>query len=365
MHFNYLIVGSGFSGAVVAERIASQLGKRVLVVEKRDHIGGNAYDCYDEHGILIHKYGPHIFHTNYEDVWKYLSMFTEWNDYIHKVLTFVDGKKVPVPINRTTVNKLLGKDFSEEEVRAYLESVRVPIDEIKNARDVVVSQVGEYLYEKLFKNYTYKQWGIYPEGLKPEVTKRIPVRYNDDDRYFSDRYQGLPEDGYTELFKRLLNHENIEVLLNTDYKAVIGDIRFDKLIYTGPIDYFFDYKHGKLPYRSLLFDFETLNMEYFQEVAVVNYPNDFEFTRITEFKHMTLQKHPKTTIVREYPFSEGEPYYPIPSDDALDIYRKYHKEASRLRSVYFIGRLAEYRYYNMDQAVKRALDLFQQIAEKT
>lgn len=360
-HYHYLIVGAGFSGAVLAERLASQADKRVLIVEKRDYIGGNAYDYYDNHGILIHKYGPHIFHTNYENVWQYLSQFTEWNGYIHRVLAYVDGKKVPIPINRITVNKLLGKDFSKEAVKRYLESVRVPMREIKNSRDVVVSQVGEYFYDKFFKNYTFKQWGLYPEKLKPEVTKRIPVRYDDDDRYFTDRYQGLPRDGYTELFKRMLNHKNIEVLLNRDYKAVLEDVKFDRLIYTGPIDYFFDYKHGRLPYRSLYFEFETYEIEYFQEVSVVNYPNDYEFTRITEFKHMTFQRHPKTTIVKEYPRPEGEPYYPMPTKEAEEIYKRYQKEASSLKSVYFIGRLAEYRYYNMDQAVKRALELFQSL----
>ncbi len=227
-----------------------------------------------------------------------------------------------------------------------------------------MSQVGEYFYEKFFKNYTYKQWGVYPEELSPEVTRRIPVRFNTDDRYFSDKYQGLPTEGYTKLFERLLNHNNITVLQNTDYKNIIEDVRFDRLIYTGPIDYFFDYKYGKLPYRSLHFEFETLNREFFQEVAVVNYPNDYDFTRITEFKHMTLQRHPKTTIIREYPRPEGEPYYPMPTAEGTEMYQKYQEEASALKSVFFLGRLAEYRYYNMDQVVKRALELFNMLANE-
>ncbi len=363
MRYNFLVVGAGFSGTVIAERIATQLDKRVLLVEKRDHIGGNAYDYYDEHGILVHKYGPHIFHTNYYEVWRYLSQFTEWNGYVHRVLAYVDGKKVPIPINRVTVNTLLGKNLSETQVKEYFDSVKVQVNAVRNARDVVVSQVGEYFYEKFYKNYTYKQWGVYPEELRPEVTRRIPVRFNDDDRYFSDKYQGLPKNGYTELFKRMLKHKNIELLLNTDYKEVVEDISFDKMIYTGPIDYFFDYQFGKLPYRSLSFQFETHDIEYFQEVAVVNYPNDFEFTRITEFKHMTLQRHPKTTIAKEYPLVDGEPYYPMPAEDALEVYKKYQKKAEKLDSVYFIGRLAEYRYYNMDQVVKRALDLFRTLAK--
>lgn len=363
MHFHFLIVGSGFSGAVIAERLASQLDNKVLVVERRDHIGGNAYDCYDRHGILIHKYGPHIFHTNHDDVWQYLSQFTEWNGYVHRVLAFVDGKKVPIPINLTTVNILLNKNFTEEGLKEYFESVRVKLPEIRNSRDVIVSQVGEYFYEKFFRNYSFKQWGVYPESLSPEVTRRIPVRFNTDDRYFSDKYQGLPVEGYTRLFERMLSHKNITILLNTDYKKIINDVKFDRMVYTGPIDYFFDYKYGKLPYRSLRFEMETYNQEYYQEVAVVNYPNDFDFTRITEFKHMTLQKHPLTTIIKEYPQATGEPYYPLLNEKAMELYEKYKAEAQKLRSVYFIGRLAEYKYYNMDQAVKRALELFDEIKQ--
>jgi UDP-galactopyranose mutase len=359
--FDFLIVGAGFSGSVIAERLASQLDKRVLLVEKRDHTGGNAYDYYNEDGILVHKYGPHVFHTNYVDVWSYLSQFTEWNGYQHKVLAFVDGRNVPLPINLDTVNILLNKNFTEDEVKDYFESVRLKITDIKNSRDVIVSQVGELFYEKFFKNYTFKQWGVYPEILSPEVTKRIPVRYNTDDRYFSDRYQGLPVDGYTKLFASMLSHPNITVLLNTDYKNIPDTVQFDRIIYTGPLDYFFDYQFGRLPYRSLRFESETLDKKYFQEVAVVNYPNDHDFTRTTEFKHMTLQKHPKTTIFREYPSAEGEPYYPMPVKEAIELSNRYREEAGKLKTVYFIGRLAEFKYYNMDQVVKRALEVFEDI----
>jgi UDP-galactopyranose mutase len=361
-YYDYLIVGSGFSGAVIAERLASQLDKKVLLVEKRDHTGGNAYDYYNEDGILVHKYGPHIFHTNHDDVWRYLSMFTEWNDYQHKVLAFVDGKKVPFPINLTTVNALLDKQFSEHELREYLESVRMKLPEIRNSRDVIVSQAGEYLYEKFFRNYTFKQWGVYPEKLSPDVTKRVPVRYGNENRLFLDKYQGLPVKGYTKLFTGILSHPNITVLLNTDYKSILDTVQFDRLIYTGPIDYFFDYQFGRLPYRSLRFESETFDIEYFQEVAVVNYPNDHDFTRITEFKHMTLQEHPRTTIFREYPSAEGEPYYPMPVEEAIELSNRYREESGKLKTVYFIGRLAEFKYYNMDQAVKRALDVFEEIA---
>jgi UDP-galactopyranose mutase len=339
------------------------LKRKILLVEKRSHIGGNAFDYYNEDGILVHKYGPHIFHTNYEDVWKYLSQFTLWNGYQHRVLAHVDGKKVPIPINLTTVNTLLGKNFTEKELKDYFVSVRLKLDTINNSRDVIISQVGKFFYEKFFKNYTFKQWGVYPEELSPEVTKRIPIRYSNDDRYFSDKYQGLPDEGYSKLFEKLLSHKNITVVLNTDYKKVIDTVQFNRLIYTGPIDYFFDYKYGPLPYRSLKFESETLNKEYFQEVSVINYPNDYEFTRITEFKHMTLQKHPKTTIIREYPKEHGEPYYPLPMEKALNLSDKYKKEALKLKSVYLIGRLAEYKYYNMDQVVKRALDTFESIAK--
>jgi UDP-galactopyranose mutase len=359
--YNFLIVGAGFSGGVIAERLASQLDKKVLLVEKRDHIGGNAYDYYNDAGILVHKYGPHIFHTNHDDVWLYLSQFTEWNGYQHKVLAFVDGRNVPLPINLDTVNILLNKKFTEDGVKDYFESVRLKITDIKNSRDVILSQVGEFFYEKFFKNYTFKQWGVYPEILSPEVTKRIPVRHNTDTRYFPDRYQGLPVNGYTKLFERMLSHKNITIALNTDYKKIIDDIQFERLIYTGPLDYYFDYAFGKLPYRSLRFESETLSKEYLQEVAVVNYPNDYDFTRITEFKHMTLQKHPRTTIFREYPSAEGEPYYPMPIEEAIELSNRYREEAGKLKTVYFIGRLAEFKYYNMDQVVKRALDVFEEI----
>lgn len=362
--YDFLIVGSGFAGSVMAERIASQLNKRVMVVEKREHIGGNAYDFYDSSGVLVHKYGPHIFHTNYEDVWKYISSFADWNGYQHRVLAYIDGKKVPVPINLTTVNTMLDKNFTTNELMDYFESVKLRPGTINNSKDVIVSQVGEFFYEKIFKNYSFKQWGVYPDELLSEVTERIPVKYNSDDRYFSDRYQGLPLGGYTKLFEKLLSNSNITVMLNMDYKSAMDNVRFGSLIYTGPIDYFFDYKYGKLPYRSLELKFETLNREQFQEAAVINYPNDYEFTRITEFKHMTLQRHPQTTILREYPSWEGDPYYPTLIEDAVRTYNKYKEETLRLQSAYFIGRLAEYKYYNMDKVIKSALDTFELIAQK-
>ncbi|MBF0472785.1 MAG: UDP-galactopyranose mutase [Nitrospirae bacterium] len=362
MNYDYLIAGAGFAGCVLAERLASILNKKVLLVERRDHIAGNAYDYYDDNGVLIHKYGAHIFHTNHEDVWQYVNKFSQWNNYKHKVLVSVDGKLVTIPINLNTVNTLLNKRFNEAQLIEYFNSVRSVDLEIKNSRDVIVSQVGEYLYELIFKNYTFKHWGVYPEDLMPEVTRRIPVRFNDNEVYFSDIHQGLPVEGYTKLFKRMLENKNITILVNTDFKDAERIFKFKHLIFTGAIDYFFDYIHGRLPYRSLRFEFERHNRQYFQEAAVVNYPNDHVFTRIIEAKHMTQQVCPVTTIAREYPTNEGEPFYPMPMTYAHDIYRKYELEAMKLNGVYFVGRLAEYRYYDMDMVIKRALDVFKVIA---
>ncbi|HEB75425.1 MAG TPA: UDP-galactopyranose mutase [Nitrospirae bacterium] len=363
MRVDYLIVGAGFAGCTLAERLATQLGKTVLVVERRDHIGGNAYDYYNEDGILVQKYGPHIFHTDSEAVWKYLSRFTRWNGYVHRVLAVVRGKEVYLPINLDTMERLYDRSFTPEELERFFERHRVRVDEIRNSRDVVVSQVGEELYELFFKNYTKKQWGLYPEELAPEVTKRLPVRFNRDTRYFTDRFQGIPSDGFTRMFERMLDNSNINpVLLNTDYRDIVDSVRFDKLVYTGPIDYYFDYKYGRLPYRSLDFKFVTLDKERHQNAGVVNYPNEHDYTRVTEFKHFYMQKHPKTTICYEYPTAEGDPYYPIPKPEFEEIYLKYKREADKLGSVYFIGRLAQYKYLNMDQVVAGALELFEELS---
>jgi UDP-galactopyranose mutase len=361
MKVDYLVVGAGFAGCTVAERIATQFNKKVLLVEQRNHIGGNAYDFYNEDGILVQKYGPHIFHTNSVKVWRYLSKYTDWNGYVHRVLANVKGKEVYLPINLDTMERLYDRRFSPKQLENYFQVKRIKIDRIKNSRDVVVSQVGEDLYELFFKNYTKKQWGVYPDELEPQVTSRLPVRLNRDTRYFSDKYQGVPKYGYTRMFEKMLDDKNIHILLNTDYKETINSIKFKTMIFTGPIDYFFDFKYGKLPYRSLDFKFKTLNMEKFQDAAVVNYPNEHKYTRITEYKHFYFQKHDKTTICYEYPKSEGDPYYPIPAPDYQEIYLKYKKQADKLKNVYFIGRLAEYRYLNMDQVVNEALKIFERI----
>jgi UDP-galactopyranose mutase len=361
MRYDFLIVGAGFTGCTLAERLASQLNRKVLLVEQRNHIGGNAYDYYNEDGILVQKYGPHIFHTNSEKVWGYLSQFTKWNNYVHRVLASVNGREVYLPINIDTMEKLFDERFEPEKLKEYFEKRRVKVGKIKNSRDVIISQIGQELYELFFKNYTKKQWGVYPEELAPEVTSRLEVRFNRDTRYFTDNYQGVPRYGYTKMFEKMLDNKNLHLLLNTDYKDVVKSIKFKKLVYTGPIDYYFEYRYGRLPYRSLDFKFEVLETERYQNAGVVNYPNDHDYTRITEFKHFYLQRHPKTAICYEYPKSEGIPYYPTPKPENEELYLKYKKEAEKLENTYFVGRLAQYKYLNMDQVVEKALEVFERI----
>jgi UDP-galactopyranose mutase len=361
--FDYMIVGAGFAGSVLAERLAGQLNKKVIVVEQRNHIGGNAYDYYNEEGILIHKYGPHIFHTNSKKVFDYLSQFTEWRPYEHRVLASVDGQLVPIPINLTTINNLYGLNLSSDDVQSFYLSKAVKIHTIKNSEDVIISQVGVELYEKFFKGYTRKQWDMDPSELDASVTSRIPVRNNRDDRYFTDTYQAMPAAGYTKMFENMLSHPNTKVMLNTDYREVADIIPHKKLIYTGPIDTYFNYCYGKLPYRSINFKFQTLDAENFQPTGTVNFPNSQAYTRITEFKYLTGQKHHKTTIVFEYPQEEGDPYYPVPKPENKQIYKKYEELAASMKSTYFTGRLGTYKYYNMDQVVAQSLALFKQLKE--
>jgi UDP-galactopyranose mutase len=361
--FDYLIVGAGFAGSVLAERLANQLDARVLIVEKRNHIGGNAYDCYDEAGILVHKYGPHIFHTNSERVFEYLSRFTAWRPYEHRVLASVDGQLVSMPINANTLNKLYGLNLSCAEVESFLASVAEPC-EIRSSRDVVVNRVGQELYDKFFRNYTRKQWGIDPSELDASVTARVPVRSSRDDRYFTDRFQAMPLHGYTRMFEKMLSHPNIGILLNTDYRDVIDEIKCREVIFTGPVDEYFEYCYGKLPYRSLHFEHQTHDCATYQPAAVVNYPNEHAYTRVTEFKYLTGQNHPKTSIVFEYPRSEGDPYYPIPKAENAELYQRYRDLADRLDDVHFTGRLGTYKYYNMDQVVAQSLSLFEKLKAK-
>lgn len=360
--FDYLIVGAGFAGSVLAERLAKDSDKKVLIIDKRDHIGGNAFDHFNEDGILVHKYGPHIFHTNSKEVFDYLSLFTKWRNYEHRVLASVEGQLVPIPINLDTINKLYGFNFNAFELENYFKSVAENKPQILTSEDVVVSKVGRDLYEKFFRGYTLKQWGLDPSQLNASVTARVPTRTNRDDRYFTDTYQAMPLHGYTQMFSKMLNHPNIKVMLNTDYKEIMNLIPYKEMIYTGPIDEFFGFKYGKLPYRSLEFVFETLDMQTFQKVGTINFPNEHKYTRITEFKYLSGQQHPKTTIVYELPQSEGDPYYPVPQKENYDLYSKYEKLARETRpDVYFVGRLATYKYYNMDQVVAQALALYKKI----
>ncbi|MBD2459567.1 UDP-galactopyranose mutase [Oscillatoria sp. FACHB-1407] len=363
--FDYLIVGAGFAGSVLAERLANQSDKKVLVVDIRNHIAGNAYDHYNESGILVHKYGPHIFHTNSRDVFEYLSNFTEWRRYEHRVLASVDGQLVPIPINLDTINKLYGLNLTSFEVAEFFASVAESKEYIRTSEDVVVSKVGRELYEKFFRNYTRKQWDIDPSELDKSVTARVPTRTNRDDRYFTDTYQAMPLHGYTRMFERMLDHPNIKVMLNTDYREIQNFIPYKQMIYTGPVDSFFDYRYGKLPYRSLEFKHETLNEPVHQPQAVINYPNEHLYTRVTEFKYLTGQEHPKTSIVYEYPRAEGDPYYPVPRPENAELYKQYKALADATPNVHFVGRLATYKYYNMDQVVAQALALYAQLAERS
>ncbi len=359
--FDYLVVGAGYAGSVLAERLAAGAGKKVLVVDRRPHIAGNAYDRYDDAGVLIHTYGPHIFHTNSKDVFEYLSRFTSWRPYEHRVLASVDGQLVPIPINLDTVNKLYNLDLKSSELEDFFASVAEKKEHIRTSEDVVVAKVGRELYEKFFRGYTRKQWGLDPSELDASVTARVPTRTNRDDRYFTDTYQAMPLHGYTRMFEKMLGHENISVMLNTDHRNIVGFVPFKQMIYTGPVDAFFDYRFGKLPYRSLEFRFETHDREVFQSTGTVNYPNDNLYTRISEFKYMTGQRHSQTTVVYEYPRAEGDPYYPVPRHENYEIYKQYQQLANETPNVHFCGRLATYKYYNMDQVVAQALALYNKI----
>jgi len=363
--FDYLIVGGGFAGCVLAERLASQLDKRVLIVDRRNHIGGNAYDHFDEAGLLVHRYGPHIFHTNSQRVLDYLSQFTEWRPYEHRVLAMVDGQLVPIPINLTTINRLYGLELDAAGAAAFLAARAQPTAKITSSRDVVVSQVGEELYRKFFEGYTRKQWGVDASQLDKAVTARVPTRTDADDRYFQDKFQCMPLHGYTRMFERMIDHPNITFLPNTDH-ADVRDVPHEHLIYSGPIDEYFGFCFGKLPYRSLRFDHTTLDQPWLQRTAVVNYPApDVPFTRTTEYKHLTGQVHPRTSITREFPTDHGDPYYPVPAPQNAALYKKYEELAERTPGVTFTGRLGSYRYYNMDQVVAQSLALFSRMKQES
>lgn len=359
--FDYLIVGAGFAGGVLAERLARGSNKKVLICDKRPHIGGNAFDFYNDEGILIHKYGPHIFHTNSKEIFDYLGKFTDWREYQHRVLACVDGMNVPMPINLDTINMLYGLSLTSFELQEFFEKVREPKEFIRTSEDVVVNAVGRELYEKFFKGYTRKQWGLDPSELDATVTARVPTRTNRDDRYFTDHYQAMPKLGYTRMFEKMLDSPNIKIILNCDYREIASELPYREMIYTGPVDAYFDYRYGKLPYRSLEFKHETHNTKLFQEAPVINYPNGQPYTRVTEFKYLTGQEHDKTSVVYEYPRAEGDPYYPVPQKENAALYAKYKALAETRPDVHFVGRLATYKYYNMDQIVAQALTVYAKI----
>lgn len=363
--YDYLIVGAGFAGSVLAERLASDGGKRILLCDRRPHIAGNAFDFYNEDGILIHKYGPHIFHTNSEDVFNYLSRFTAWRAYEHRVLAQVGDRRLPVPINRTTLNDLYNLDLkNEDEAARFLASRAEPCDTVVTSKDVVVSQVGSDLYRTFFEGYTRKQWGLDPSQLDKSVTARVPTRTNTDDRYFLDTFQAMPLHGYTAMFEKMLDHDNITMMTGTEYADIQRDNQVAHTIFTGPIDEYFDYRFGRLPYRSLKFQHETHDTPRLLPVAVVNYPSEeVPYTRVTEYKHLTGQDHPKTSISYEFACADGDPYYPIPRPENQALYKQYETLARERDDVTFVGRLGTYKYYNMDQVVGQALATYRRMAK--
>lgn len=361
MHFKYVVIGAGLAGLTMAERIASQLNEKVLVIEKRGHIGGNVFDSYNSDGILVQNYGPHTFHTNDKEVFDYICNFTEWHDYQHRVMSYVDGNFVPMPIGIETINKLYNMNLSADEFDEFIESKKISIGDIKTSEDVVLSQGGTEIYEKFFKGFTIKQWGVSPAELDKSVISRIPFRKNRDTRYFADKYQGNPKHGFTRMCEAMIENQNIKVMLNTDYKEIIDEIEYETLIYTGPIDYYFDYCFGELLYRSVRMEFETHDCESYQPAPSTRYPQDYDYTRITEFKKMTGQVCAKTTILKEYPCFGGEPYYPYPTEEWKSLAQKYREKADREKNVIFLGRLAEYKYYDMDDVVRKALDCFESL----
>jgi UDP-galactopyranose mutase len=363
MKTDVLVVGAGFSGAVVAERLADR-NLEVLVIDRRPHIAGNAYDTRDRYGLLIHPYGPHIFHTNAQRIADYLTQFTQWRHYEHRVLAKVGSQLLPIPINIDTVNRVYGLQLTEATIQNFYDSVREPRSPARTSEDVVLNAVGRDLYEKFFRGYTRKQWGLDPSELAASVAARIPTRTNHDDRYFTDSFQFMPDEGYTRMFERMLDQPNIRVETATDYFDVRHHVRARHTVYTGPIDAYFAYCYGKLPYRSLRFEHQHYaDVSQHQAVGTVNYPNDYEYTRITEFKHLTGQRHTGTSIVREYPQSEGDPYYPVPRPENETLFKRYEALARKERHVSFVGRLAQYRYYNMDQCVGAALKAADNILE--
>ncbi len=379
--YDIIIIGAGFAGSVLAERLATQKNQRILIIDKRTHIGGNCFDCFDEHGILIHKYGPHLFHTDNKLVFDYLSQFTEWHQYQHEVLAFIDGQKVPVPFNLNSLQALLPPSLANslelKLIKRFGYGVKVPILELRTIDDSELKFLADFIYEKIFVNYTAKQWGKKPEEISAEVTGRVPVHISRDNRYFQDKYQAIPKLGYTKVFENMLNQPNIGLLLNTDFKDIFkidfdsGKMHFmdsefnGQLIFTGLIDELFDSRFGELPYRSLNFKFQHFTTNQYQEKTTINYPNDYDFTRITEFKHISQQSISGTTIVKEFPqdFDRHNPamnipYYPIFTPENKQKLDQYISFSEQFPNITLVGRLAENRYYDMDDIVARSLQVF-------
>lgn len=379
--YNYIIVGAGLTGCILAERLAKN--NKVLLIEKKAHVGGTCYDFYNEHGILVHKYGPHIFNTNDKEVWDYISQFTEFHIYHHRVLGVVEGKKIPIPFNLESLYKIFPKTYAckieEKLLKKYAVNTKIPIMDLLNQEDEDLKYLANYVYENVFLHYTQKQWGMTPEQVGSAAMARIPFYLSRDDRYFQNQYQGIPKNGYTEIFRKMLSNKNIHVLLNTDYKEVLKidekekgfklfDNKFDgRVIFTGAVDELFNYRFGDLPYRTLNFVFETYEQEYFQEICTVNYPNNYDFTRITEFKYMTKQKSNMTTIVKEFPMQYDykneklEPYYPIPKEENEKLYQKYVELSKEFDNLILAGRLGNYRYFNMSETIKNALEVYRKL----
>lgn len=368
MKVKNLIVGCGFSGATLAHKIATQLKEDVLIIDAKSHIGGNCYDYWDN-GICVHQYGTHIFHTNLKDVWDFISEFTNWYPYMHTVKGNIDGQEVPIPFNLNSIRQIFPQSLADvlenKLIAKFGFNVKVPILELRKANDKDLEYLADYVYEKIFLHYTLKQWGLRPEDMDPAVTGRVPVYISKDNRYFQDTYQGIPLDGYTAVIEKMLDSPLIKTQLNTKYNDIKGKVQYERLFYTGPIDEFFDYELGELPYRSLKFDFLKFDRAHFQSGAVINYPNNYNFTRIGEYKYFLDTQTDKTIVSYEYPqaYEKGknERYYPIVKDENINLYNRYLQKAQALENIYFLGRLGDYKYYDMDKAIKRALEVFERI----
>lgn len=365
-----LVVGCGFSGATIARKIAEELNEKVVIIDEKDHIGGNSYDYYDHNGICIHKYGSHIFHTNLENVWHFISRFTSFNTYMHKVVALIDGVETSIPFNLRTLYDVFPQSLAERLEKKLLQQFeynkKVPILEFQKQNDEDLKFFAQYVYEKVFLQYTSKQWGLKPEDIDGAVTSRVPVYISCDERYFQDKYQGIPLQGYTKTIENMLNHPNIEVKLNTKYAEIKSE--YLRVFYTGSIDEYFNYSLGKLPYRSVYFKLEEFDYPYYQSNSVVNYPCNYDFTRIHEFKYYLNDISERTVIAKEYSeafeLGKNERYYPISNESNLSLYNKYLKLAEEKQNLYFLGRLGDYKYYDMDKAIDRALSLFEQIKGK-